>query len=181
MTDLSFAIHHHAVLKSTNDEAIRLALEGAPEGTVVTADLQTKGRGRDGRTWESGKGSDLLLSLLLRPPIKASQASGLTLVAAHAVQKTLEGLGISSKIKKPNDVLVNGKKIAGILTESQSKGAHLEWCVVGVGLDVNSVKGEIPEEAVSIRMILGKEADLGRIKAEFLENFKTQYLPHVTR
>jgi BirA family biotin operon repressor/biotin-[acetyl-CoA-carboxylase] ligase len=167
-------VHALETAGSTNDEAIRLALLGAPEGTVVTADFQTAGRGRDGRGWVSPRGQNLLLSIVVRPRLKPSGAPVLTLLAAHAVQDTLASFGIPSAVKKPNDVLVEGKKIAGILTESRSKGDALEWCVVGVGLNVNAGKEDLPEEAVSLRM-LGHEKSVSEARDLFLKNFRERY------
>jgi BirA family biotin operon repressor/biotin-[acetyl-CoA-carboxylase] ligase len=175
VSNFSFNFHHCGTLDSTNDEAIRLAGEGAKEGTVVTADFQTKGRGRDGRIWESVKDRDLLLSIILRPKVPVNRVSGLTLVAAEAVQNTLIFFKISSEIKKPNDVLVDGKKISGILTESQSRGDKIDWCVIGVGLNINSLQEELPEDATSMKLVLKNDTDKERVKSSFLQFLKESY------
>jgi BirA family biotin operon repressor/biotin-[acetyl-CoA-carboxylase] ligase len=175
MTKLEFFFQHYDTLASTNDEAIALAESGEEEGTVVTADFQLNGRGREGRLWRSARGKDLLLSLILRPSFKANHVSGLTLLTAEAVQETLAIYGVPSQIKRPNDVLVGGKKISGILTESQSRGETIDWCVIGVGLNVNSQNGDIPPEATSLSFVLGKLLSLEEVKSAFLEHFREKY------
>ncbi len=175
MANLEFYFNHHASLGSTNDEAIRLARNGEKEGAVITADFQAKGRGREERVWQSSKGKDLLISFLLRPHLPINQTPGITLMAAGAVQDALDHFKINSEIKKPNDVLVYGKKIAGILTETQSQGEETLWCVVGVGLNVNSEGGDIPNEAISMHMILGKDVPLDEVKNQLTESFKNRY------
>lgn len=175
MSQLNFQFHHYPTLGSTNNEAIRLANEGKEEGTVVTADFQTDGKGRNGNHWDSARDRDLLLSVVLRPVFSTSRASGLTLVAARAVQKALDSFNIASAIKKPNDVLVGGKKISGILTESRSQGDKIDWCVVGVGLNINSLQDEIPEGATSMRLAKGQELDREHVKERVLKFFAEEY------
>ena len=177
--ELEFSFQHYDTLSSTNDEAIELAKNGEPEGIVITADFQLKGRGREGRAWQSARGQDLLLSILLRPPFKINHISGLTLLGAEAVQETLAIYGVKSQIKRPNDVLVDGKKICGILTESQSKGDQVDWCVLGLGLNVNSVVVEIPTEATSLHLLLNRHVDLGEVKETFLDRFRDKYVNYV--
>src|SRR3989338_7714076 len=123
---MNFRILHYKSLDSTNDLALRLAKEGAEEGTVVTEEYQTKGRGRFKRRWTSPHGAGLLFSVILRPKFKMSRAPFLTHLGARAIQTTLQArFGFEVKLKQPNDVLVAGKKIAGILTESTGSGSNI--------------------------------------------------------
>ncbi len=129
---------------STNDEARRFAEAGAGEGLVVTAAIQTAGRGRRGRTWVSPHGN-LYASFVLRPPVKPAQAGELGFGIAVAVAEAIEQLakGALARCKWPNDVLAGGKKIAGILLESRGTPETLDWLVAGIGLNV----AETPEKA----------------------------------
>ena len=132
---MNFRVLHYPVLDSTNTLAIKLSNDGAEEGTVVVTDHQTSGRGQFDRKWVSAKGKDLLFSVLLRPKLSASAAPILTHVAASSVAGVLESkYQIPAKLKKPNDVMVNGRKICGILTESSGKKGRLDHVVVGIGL-----------------------------------------------
>jgi BirA family biotin operon repressor/biotin-[acetyl-CoA-carboxylase] ligase len=129
---------------STNDEARRLADAGAAEGLVVTGEIQTAGRGRQGRSWVSPHGN-LYASFLLRPPVKPAQAAEFGFGAAVAVADAVMALapGHHPKCKWPNDVLVEGKKIAGILLESRGTPETLDWLIAGIGLNVAAA----PEKA----------------------------------
>jgi BirA family biotin operon repressor/biotin-[acetyl-CoA-carboxylase] ligase len=129
-------IEHHERLGSTSDRLKALAREGAPAWTVVLADEQTAGRGRQGRAWSSPRGG-LYVSVLLRP---TSQAVGLVpLAAGVAVAEALEGFGVRARLKWPNDVLVDGGKLAGILAEASSGASAIEWIVLGVGVNLEPV------------------------------------------
>lgn len=144
---------HKQQTDSTNNDIRRLALEGAPEGTVVTADVQTAGKGRRGRSWESEAGSSLLFSLLLRPELIPDRAPQITLLMAMAVTKAVrERTGLETFIKWPNDVVVNGKKVCGILTEMQLKGSAIDHVVVGTGINLNqtSIPEELEQSATSL-------------------------------
>ncbi len=120
---------------STNDDARALALEGAPEGTVVLASAQTSGRGRMGRAWESPEGG-VYLSALLRPPAGPPALAPLPLVVGLGVAYGLERLGVVPRLKWPNDVLVDGGKVAGVLVESGADSRGTRWAVAGIGLNV---------------------------------------------
>jgi BirA family biotin operon repressor/biotin-[acetyl-CoA-carboxylase] ligase len=127
-------------LGSTNDALKALAAAGAREGTVVVADAQDAGRGRQGRAWHSPAGAGFYGSVLLRPGPGAGAAQFLTFAAAVAVAEALEGLGVAGvEVKWPNDVLVGGRKACGILTESSFLGERLEWAVVGIGINLTRV------------------------------------------
>lgn len=132
---------------STNEDARRLAIEGAQEGTVVVADGQSAGKGRRGRNWNSPAGCNLYFTLLLRPDFSPDKASMLTLVMALSVIQALEkqtGSKMDFAIKWPNDIVVNGKKICGILTEMTLNKNVIESLVIGVGVNVN--QKEFPKE-----------------------------------
>ncbi len=145
---------------STNNEARRLADQGAPHGTLVVAELQTAGKGRRGRFWTSPKGSGIWMSLILRPDFAPEQASMLTLVAAMAVETGIRKItGQDCRIKWPNDIVLDGKKICGILTEMSTEEDCIRHVVVGIGINVNIL--EFPEEigktATSLALKSGKE------------------------
>jgi BirA family biotin operon repressor/biotin-[acetyl-CoA-carboxylase] ligase len=123
-------------LDSTNSTAKELALAGAEEGTVVLARTQNQGRGRFDRIWQSPEGG-IYLSFILRPKVSAEKTSLLPFVAALALTKTIDSYGLHATIKWPNDVRVNGKKIAGILLESEVIGHSSNYVVVGIGMNLN--------------------------------------------
>ncbi len=139
--------HFFSVLDSTNQQAARLAQEGAEPGTVVVADHQTGGRGRLGRPWSSPKGLHLYCSVVLRPAIPPRDAAQLTLVSGLAVAHTLAGIGVEDvEIKWPNDLLLKGRKVAGILTEMRTDPTRIQYVIVGIGLNVNGTETDFPEE-----------------------------------
>jgi BirA family biotin operon repressor/biotin-[acetyl-CoA-carboxylase] ligase len=148
-----FTVRRYECLGSTSDEAKTLAAAGAPHGTVVVAREQTAGRGRLERAWFSPPGN-LYLSAIFRPPLDAARATELGFVAAVAVADTVEAClrdGRRVTVKWPNDVLVNGAKIAGILAESQVSGHRIEWAVLGIGLNVASAPDDTPYPATSLQ------------------------------
>ncbi|MBF0428758.1 MAG: biotin--[acetyl-CoA-carboxylase] ligase [Magnetococcales bacterium] len=172
--------HFHAVLDSTNREAMDLAHGDAPEGTVVVADQQTKGRGRLGRVWVSPPGVNLYFSMILRPPLVARQVAQLTLLAGLALVETLVAAGVvEAVVKWPNDILVHGKKLAGILSEMVAVGERVRFVVIGVGVNVNghaaSFPQEVAERAVTMVDILCQSTDRGGLLAEFLRTFEGWY------
>ena len=128
---------------STNDEAARLARAGASHGTIVVAHSQTAGRGRDGRKWVSPPGFGLYLSAVLRPPLPLLDVPPMTLAIGIGVCDAVRQLGAPALLKWPNDVLVHGRKLAGVLVEAQSQGTRLEAVIVGIGLNL---AGELPPE-----------------------------------
>jgi len=150
---------HYRVTDSTNERAKDLALRGAPHGTIVTAGEQTAGRGRQGRTWVAPPGSALLLSVLLRDLGKAQ--AHLPLAAALAVCDACERAApVSCRIKWPNDVWIDGRKVAGILIEGRPQEG---WAVLGVGVNVSTREGDFPPELRDIATSLG--AASGRASA----------------
>ena len=146
-------IFHKEITGSTNQDIKELALLGAVDGTVVYADMQTAGRGRRGRNWVSEKGDSLLFSLLLRPDITSDKASRITLLMALAVTKVLrEQYEFEAKIKWPNDIVINGKKVCGILTELYPAADGTYFVIVGCGINVGqkAVADELKEIATSL-------------------------------
>jgi len=159
---MKFDIHRFSSCPSTNDVARDLALRGAAEGTVVVADEQTSGRGTKNRRWFSPRGKGLYVSLILRP--RGGGLSLMPLAAGVAVSEALEKVcRLEARLRWPNDVVWEGKKLGGILCESGFLGNRPDYVILGVGLNVNHVEGDFPEElrpaAVSIRMIQGREWD----------------------
>ena len=141
-------IHLFKTLRSTMDEAKRLAEDGSLEGAVVIAEEQTAGRGRFERSWMSEPGKDLLFSVVFRPD--AAQAPYINMAAALTVCKTVgEETGLDASIKWPNDVKLAGRKVSGILVESTVSRADVEYTVLGVGLNVNSNPAAVPEIAAT--------------------------------
>ena len=157
---------------SSNDEILRMGEDGAPEGTLLFAELQTAGRGRHKRYWDSAAGLGLWFSLLLRPPlINDATIPALSSFAAVALVETIRGFGHQScGVKAPNDVLLHGKKLAGILIETRI--ASSPFAVVGIGLNVNHLTGDFPVElrdrAGSMAMESGKILDRTRLAASLL-------------
>ncbi len=130
---------------STNDIAFSLARTGSPEGTLVVAEEQTRGKGRLGRRWHSPPGLGLWFSLVLRPEVNAGESSGISLVVALAVAVVLrDAYGVDTRIKWPNDVVVGPRKICGILTEAEFHGDGVEFVVVGTGINVGQREGDFP-------------------------------------
>jgi BirA family transcriptional regulator, biotin operon repressor / biotin---[acetyl-CoA-carboxylase] ligase len=153
----------------------RLLPADAPEGAVAVADHQTEGRGRHGRTWTDEAGTSLLLSLVLRPRVPASRLPELTLVAAEACRAAVEAVtGLEATVKDPNDVLVDGRKVAGVLGEAAG-----ERVVLGVGVNVNQQPGHLPGETrlppTSLRIELGRAVPRAELLAELLLRLERGY------
>ena len=127
---------------STNQTAKMLAEQGASHGTLVVAERQVSGRGRRGRPWHSPKGSGIWMSILLRPQIHPMSASMLTLVAAMAVYDAISSRVEGCAIKWPNDIVIDGRKVCGILTEMSSELDNIHYVVIGIGINVNTDEGE---------------------------------------
>ena len=164
-------------MDSTNIRAKRLGEQNAENGTVVVTQYQTAGRGRRGNTWISPVGN-CYFSLLLRPEILAERASMLTLVTALALAKTIRQVtDLETMIKWPNDIVVNGKKLCGILTESSTDLANIHYVVVGIGINCNQTEfsKEIAEMATSIRLETGIEVNRSKLLGTFLSMFETYY------
>ena len=147
----------HDSLSSTMDVAFRSGVEGAQEGTVVCAETQTKGRGRLGRNWTSPKGKGIYMSIILRPSLPPTDVARLTLLGAVAVAEAIQkACGILPKIKWPNDLLINNRKVAGILTEMSAEMDRVRFVVLGVGINVNTSISLLPSNATSLKVESGK-------------------------
>ena len=170
--------YHFVTIDSTNKKARELAAAGALHGTLITADAQQAGIGRRGRSWSSERGTGIYMSMILRPKIETDQAAMLTLVAAMAAERAIEEVCLASPmIKWPNDIVLNQKKICGILTEMQLKGTEIDYVVVGIGINVNTQ--DFPEEishmARSLSLELGKEIDRELLITEVWKQFAVYY------
>jgi len=144
-------------LSSTNIKAKELAQNGKEEGTVVISRVQTKGRGRFDRKWES-QGGGLYFSIILRPQVESDKTTLLPLIAALSICETINSLyAISSTIKWPNDVRINGKKVAGILLESEADGNKIDFVILGIGVNLNTDVTQLPPELKSTSTSIAHE------------------------
>ena len=163
---------------TTNDRIRELALEGAPEGTLAVAELQTAGRGRRGRAWQAPAESGIWMSLLLRPEIPPAQASVLTLLAGIALTEAIEDVtGMEVGIKWPNDILLNGRKLVGILTEMDCDMERIHSVTLGIGINVQTevFSEELKEIATSLFLESGKRFDRAALTGAVLEAFTELY------
>lgn len=145
---LGRALEVKAETGSTNDDCVALARADAPAGTVVIADWQRAGRGRRGRHWSAPPGSAVLLSTVLRPPLPAAAIGRLGMAGALAVVDAVAlSSGVTAAVKYPNDVLVAGRKLAGVLPEAHLSGGRIEWAVLGIGINVR--RDALPPEAAT--------------------------------
>ena len=175
-------IYFYDEIGSTNDECKKLAEEGAKHGTLVVAEKQTKGKGRRGRSWESPKGTGIWMTLLLRPDIEPYNSSGLTLVTAMAINKAVQEItGLDAKIKWPNDIVVNGKKVTGILTEMSAQLEMINYIVIGIGINVNTEEfsQDIAKMASSLKIESGKTIKRSSIIALFGKYFEQYYAKYI--
>lgn len=173
-------IHYEESVETTQKVAHKLANEGVPEGTLVVAEEQSGGKGRLVRKFFSAKYTGIFMSLILRPKIPFHQAPQLTLLAAvavvQAIEKTTE---LKPQIKWPNDILINRKKMVGILTELQAESDRIHSVIIGIGINVNQQKSDFPEElqekATSLLMEGGKKVSRAKVIQEFLVCFEALY------
>jgi len=173
-------IRYFTEIDSTNTMACRLARDGAPEGTVVAADAQGKGKGRMNRVWQSPPGRNLYVSIILRPSIAPPAAPQLTLVAGVAVADLLTACGLKDvTIKWPNDILISGKKVCGILTEMNSSARGIDFIILGAGLNINmnreNFEPALCDTATSLKIETGKTHDRIEIISGLLNFFETWY------
>lgn len=165
-------------IDSTNNAIKRLAEDNGKEGLLAVAEIQTAGKGRRGRNWVSPKGIGVWMSFLLRPQILPSNASMLTLVSAMAVRKAVEKVsGLNTAIKWPNDIVISGKKICGILTEMSAELDWINYVVVGIGINVNTTEfpDEISNVATSIFLECNEKISRSQLIAEFGSAFEEYY------
>lgn len=165
---------------STNMDAKQLAEEGESHGTLVVAKKQNSGRGRRGRTWHSPEGSAVYMSLVLKPDFAPDKASMLTLVMALSVAEAITELtGLEAKIKWPNDIVVQGKKVCGILTEMSAEMDYIHYVVIGVGINTNQNQSEFEEEirqtATSLKIESGQPISGAAIIERVMFCFEKNY------
>lgn len=164
--DAPYRIEYHDRIKSTNDRARELATAGQRD-VVVVADEQTGGRGRLNREWASPSGG-IWASTVLQPALPTAHVAVVTLAAGVATAKACHSVGVDATLKWPNDVLVDGKKLAGILTEMEGEADRVSWLLVGIGLNANIAGEKLPAEATSLRE-LGGDVDRRAVLQELLE------------
>jgi BirA family transcriptional regulator, biotin operon repressor / biotin---[acetyl-CoA-carboxylase] ligase len=175
-----WTLHLYDRLESTNTTALALAETGAPEGTVILADSQTRGRGRMGRVWLSPPNVNLYVSIILRPERVAARIGLWSLAAAVAVARTLEQtLALPARLKWPNDILVRDKKVSGLLLESATQNGRSKYLILGIGLNVNLTRDSLPEtlrtSVTSLREECGREIDRIEILQRLLEQIELHY------
>lgn len=170
-------IHYFEELGSTNIQAKLEAENGAAEGTLVVADMQTAGRGRSGRSWNSPAGTNVYFTLVLKPFYEPDKASMVTLVMALAVAEGIYGTcSLEAEIKWPNDVVVNGRKVCGILTEMSAEHGTVRYVVIGVGVNVGLQ--EFPPEiasAASLQAECGREVSRTALLVNIMKSFEKYY------
>ena len=183
-TIFSGNIHHVVQADSTNSVALRGAAlagqhpEDTPEGAVFLAEEQTAGRGRSTHTWHSERGTGIYCSFLLRPAMTPAESLWLSLIAAVAVQDAVrETTGLAADIRWPNDLLINEKKFAGILTEMSSEGSRVHHAVIGVGVNVNQegFPAELSDMATSLRLEAGREFSRVEVAAALIRALDREY------
>jgi BirA family biotin operon repressor/biotin-[acetyl-CoA-carboxylase] ligase len=166
---------------STNSEARILAERGAPEWTIVATGHQTAGRGRHGRSWASVPGKALQFSLVLRPTIQAEEAPlAALLAAAEMAVACTEVAGVPVTLKWPNDLLVGGRKVGGVLPEGRVSGSHLDYIVLGIGVNVSMVEADFPENiraSATSLLLEGGSAEPTALLTRFLRRFRQAWRP----
>ena len=176
---LGHTVHYFSSIDSTNTVARQLALVGAGDGTVVVAETQTRGRGRLGRTWVSPPFRNLYLSVILRPPIPVTVAPQIGLMVGVAAAEAVSTWAAEAVIKWPNDVLISGRKVAGILTELEAQLDRVACVIAGVGVNLNSPADDFPPElhdkAVSLCTASGAPVDRAAFADRLLSQLEQRY------
>lgn len=179
-------IHHYPSVTSTQTIAHQLAQEGAEHGSVIIADEQTKGRGRLSKSWYSAKSEGIWMSIILRPEqIQPQQAPQLTLLTATVLAEVLtNNCHIAPKIKWPNDILVNNRKLSGILTEMQAEQDRIQYIILGIGMNVNQQNSTLPDDireiATSLSIESGQQWQLQPIIQQILQSLEKAYNLFIT-
>ena len=176
-TSFEAHLHHYYKIGSTNTTAMAAAAEGAPEGSIFVAEEQTAGRGRGSNTWQSPRSTGIYCSVVLRPALPPSDVLVLSLAAGLAVQSAIHQVDsrVHVDLKWPNDVLIEGKKVCGILTEMNAEATRVRYIVVGIGLNVN--QSGFPKElsATSLRLATGSEWSRVELVAALLKSLDREY------
>jgi BirA family transcriptional regulator, biotin operon repressor / biotin---[acetyl-CoA-carboxylase] ligase len=177
-------VYHYGTTDSTNDIAKVLGAQGCDEGTMVVAEAQTAGRGRLGRSWVSPPGQGIYVSLVLRPPLPPHELPQITLSTAVSVVRALtRAVDVTPGIKWPNDLILKGKKLGGILTEMETESDQIRYLVVGMGLNVNNTDfpSELAPRATSLRLEKGRSFSRLAILKTWLEEFEALYERFLSR
>jgi len=170
-------VHHFYKIGSTNTAAMAAAAEGAPEGSVFLAEEQTAGRGRGANSWQSPRSSGIYCSVIVRPALPPSEVLALSLAAGLAVRAAIEQVDsrVRADLKWPNDLLIDGKKICGILTEMNAEATRVRYIVVGVGINVNQASFPKDLSATSLRLVTGSEWSRVELVAALLKSLDREY------
>jgi BirA family transcriptional regulator, biotin operon repressor / biotin---[acetyl-CoA-carboxylase] ligase len=172
-------VHHFYKIGSTNTAAMAAAAAGSDEGTVFLAEEQTAGRGRGAHTWHSARSTGIYCSVILRPEVPPSDVLVLSLAVGLAVRAAIEQIDsrVQPDLKWPNDLLLDGKKVCGILTEMHSEATQVRHIVIGIGVNVNqaSFPDDIAHEAISLRMVSGTEWSRVELTAALLKSLDREY------
>lgn len=170
-------VHHFYKIGSTNTAAMAAAVEGAPGGSVFLAEEQTAGRGRGSNSWQSPRSTGVYCSVVLRPLLPPSDVLALSLAAGLAVHGAIQNVDarVAPDLKWPNDVLIDGKKVCGILTEMNAEATRVRFIVVGIGINVN--QASFPDElgATSLRLATGSEWSRVELVAALLKSLEREY------
>ena len=171
----SLKILHYKSLESTSTTAYRLAEQSAPDWTVVIADVQTRGRGRGRNKWKSPKGG-LWFSIILRPKLPGPRLPLLQFLVAIAMRTALEdATGLRVKLKWPNDLVIGKEKLGGILIESKTLGAQVSFAILGVGLNVNQGRAQLPFGATSLQVASGKQHNIRLLLRAVLRQIRSSF------
>ncbi|MBP1914612.1 BirA family biotin operon repressor/biotin-[acetyl-CoA-carboxylase] ligase [Lederbergia galactosidilyticus] len=179
-------VFHFDTTPSTQLIAHQEAAKGAPEGTMIVSEEQTSGKGRMLRDWHSSKQKGIWMSLILRPILPLEKAPQFTLIAAIAVAKAIEDItGLEPQIKWPNDLLLNGKKVTGILTELQGEADQINYLIIGMGINVNQESKDFPDElqekATSLLIESGEKIKRKILVQHILKNLEKYYLIYIEK
>jgi BirA family biotin operon repressor/biotin-[acetyl-CoA-carboxylase] ligase len=167
-------VYHFFKTDSTNRVAMELGYAGEPEGAVILAEEQTAGRGRSGRSWHSERGAGLYVTLLLRPRLSPVQAPLLTMLAGLSAHSAIQAqTGLSAELKWPNDILMEGKKVGGILTEMHAEPTQVRFVIVGIGINTNQEK--FPHDIASVATSLRKESGRTHSRLELLVRLLNEF------
>jgi len=167
-------VYHFFKTDSTNRVAMELGYAGEPEGAVILAEEQTAGRGRSGRSWHSERGAGLYVTLLLRPRLSPVQAPLLTMLAGLSAHSAIQAqTGLSAELKWPNDILMDGKKVGGILTEMHAEPTQVRFVIVGIGINTNQEK--FPHDIASLATSLRKESGRTHSRLELLVRLLNEF------
>jgi BirA family biotin operon repressor/biotin-[acetyl-CoA-carboxylase] ligase len=170
-------LHHFYKIGSTNTAAMSAAAEGAPEGSVFLAEEQTAGRGRGANAWQSQRSTGVYCSVILRPSLPPSDVLVLSLAAGLAVRSAIQQVDsrVAADLKWPNDLLINSKKVCGILTEMNAEATRVRYIVVGIGINVNQTGFPRELQATSLRLVTASEWSRVELVAALLKSLHLEY------